>query len=201
MPAELSGIFARIQGTRDEDACRELWDAVYSRLLIIVRSRLAGQHRRAADEEDIALSTIHCFVQAAEAGRLNSVQGRDDLWRVLITIMLRKAGALMQRQTADKRGGGLVRGDSVFESWNNDPHGGFDRLPDLGDPNRFVDELLGECRERMESLPDSTLQKIALRRMEGFEVSEIATELGVAAATVKRKLARIRQLWGDDTHC
>ena len=68
--AELSHIFAQIQGSRNEDACRELWNAVYSRLLIIARTRLAGQHRRAVDEEDVALSAINSFVHAAEAGRL-----------------------------------------------------------------------------------------------------------------------------------
>ena len=197
--AELSQIFARIQETRDEGACSALWDAVYGRLLTIVRSRLAVQHRRAADEEDLALSAIHSFVHAAEAGRLKSVQGRDDLWRVLITIMLRKMGALTERETAEKRGSGDVRGDSVFESRNASQCGGFDHVPDPRDPSRFVDELLGECRERMQSLPDSTLQKIALRRMEGFEVTEIAAELGVAVATIKRKLARIRQMWCDET--
>ena len=160
-------------------------------------TRLAGQHRRAVDEEDVDLSAINSFVHAAEAGRLNSVHVQDDLWRVLITILLRKIGALTERQAAEKRGSGLVRGDSFFDALANDHGGGFDGVRDPGDPDRFVDELLGECRERMQSLPDATLQKFALRRMEGYEVTEIAAELGVAVATVKLKLARIRQLWAD----
>ena len=118
---------------------------------------------------------------------------------MLITILLRKIGALTERQAAEERGSGLVRGDSVFDALANDHGDGFDGVRDPGDPDRFVDELLGECRERMQSLPDATLQKIALRRMEGYEITEIAAELGVAVATIKRKLARIRQLWADDT--
>ncbi len=49
---------------------------------------------------------------------------------------------------------------------------------------------MGECRERVESLPDETLRTIALLRMEGFEVAEIAAQLDLAVATIKRKLAR-----------
>ncbi len=134
--AKLSHIFAQIQGARNEDACRELWNAVYSRLLIIARTRLAGQHRPAVDEVDLALSAINSFVHAAEAGRLNSVHGRDDLWRVLITILLRKIGALTERQAAEKRGSGLVRGDSFFDALANDHEDGFDGVRDPGDPDR-----------------------------------------------------------------
>jgi DNA-directed RNA polymerase specialized sigma24 family protein len=34
--------------------------------------------------------------------------------------------------------------------------------------------------------------------MEGYEVTEIAAELSLSVATIKRKLARIRDLWAAD---
>ena len=68
----------------------------------------------------------------------------------------------------------------------------------VADPHRFVDELLGECRERIEALPDEILRIIAVKRMEGFEVTEIAAEMSLSVATIKRKLARIRDLWAAD---
>jgi DNA-directed RNA polymerase specialized sigma24 family protein len=197
-PDNLSQLLSRIQSNRDDDACAELWEAVYERVVVLARERISLKNRRVADEEDIALSAINSFVRAAEAGRLNSLHNRDDLWRVLITIMARKANAYNQRQAADKRGQGEVRGDSVFASQRTDEGNGFNSVEDSGDPNRFVDELLGECRERIEALPEEMLRVIALKRMEGYEVTEIAQQLAVSVATIKRKLARIRGLWAND---
>lgn len=60
------------------------------------------------------------------------------------------------------------------------------------------DELVGECREPIEALPDEILRTIVVKRMEGFQVTEIATEMSLSVATIKRKLARIRDLWAAD---
>jgi DNA-directed RNA polymerase specialized sigma24 family protein len=65
-------------------------------------------------------------------------------------------------------------------------------------PHRLVDELLSECRERIDALPDEVLRTIAVKRMEGYEVTEIAAEMSLSVATIKRKLARIRDLWAAD---
>jgi DNA-directed RNA polymerase specialized sigma24 family protein len=196
---ELTQLLIRIQGSRDEEACAKLWESVYERIITYARSRLSIKDQRIADEEDIAQSAMNSFFRAAEAGRFKTLTNRDELWRILITVMARKANALQQRLGAEKRGPGQVRGDSGF---NLSEHGrlrDINSVADSGDPDRFVDELLGECRERLESLPDQILQIIALRRMEGFEVIEIAAELSLSVATIKRKLARIRDLWNDDS--
>ncbi len=195
---KLTQLFLRLQGARDDEACAELWDAVYERVVVLARARISAWNKRMADEEDIALSAINSFVRAAEAGRLTGLQNGGDLWRVLFTITSRKANAFQVRQSAEKRGDGLVRGDSVFELTASETNNGFNTVEDPGDPHRFVDELLGECRERIESLPDDILRTIAIRRMEGYEVAEIAVELCLSVATIKRKLARIRDLWADD---
>lgn len=194
----LTLLFQRIQGARNDQACAELWDVVYEQVTILARKRLSTSSKRIADEEDVALSAINSFVRAAESGRLSSIRNRDELWRVLITITSRKANALQVQQLAEKRGDGLVRGDSVFITSAREKGRGFHSIEDPSDPHRFVDELLGECRERIESLPDEILRTIALRRMEGFEVTEIASELSLSVATIKRKLARIRDLWAED---
>jgi len=195
---DLSALLFRIHGQRDEEACHDLWDAVYDRLAILARQRLTAQNRRVADEEDVALSAVKSFIRAAEAGRLAAVQNRDELWRVLITIMIRKSNALQDHLKAHKRGNGLTRGDSALAHSDNDYTPGFDQIADPGHPDRFVDELMGECRERMETLPDSTLRSIALKRMEGYEIPEIAAQLKLSVPTIQRKLARIRGLWAAD---
>lgn len=192
---DLSELLIRIQSQRDEQACTELWDAVYDRLVALAQQRLTTLNRRMADEEDVALSAVQSFVRAAEAGRLTSIQSRDDLWRVLITIMVRKVNDLRQHLDAEKRGNALVRGDSVFHTMKISGPAGFDQIAAPADPEDFVSCLMEECRERIAGLPDSTLQQIAMKRMEGYEVTEIALQLGLSVATIKRKLARIRVIW------
>ncbi len=191
----LSDLIRRIQECRDEHAVTELWRFVFDRVIGMARSRIANLQKRVSDHEDVALSAIKSFVRAAESGRLRNTSSGEDLWRILATITLRKSRALAEWEQAEKRGAGQVRGDSVFR--DIDSGNGFDQVIDPAHPDRFVDELMGECRERIESLPDETLRTIALRRMEGFEVNEIAQELGIATATIKRKLARIRVLWAE----
>ena len=59
----------------------------------------------------------------------------------------------------------------------------------------LVVQLADECERLLESLGDDTLRHVAIRRLEGYRVDEIAAELGVAERTVGRKLHRIRREW------
>ena len=45
---------------------------------------------------------------------------------------------------------------------------------------------------------DPVLRRVALLKLEGYTNPEIATELGITARTVERKLDRIRARW---TNC
>lgn len=195
---ELTQLLLRIQNSRDEEACAQLWQSVYEQIVTYARGRIAVKDQRVADEEDIAQSAMNSFFRAAEAGRLKTLTNSDELWRILITMMARKSHAFQQRQAAEKRGDGLVRGDSVFRLVAQGRVSGANSIAKSADPNRFVDELMGECRERIEALPDETLRTIAIKRMEGYEVTEIAAAMSLSVATIKRKLARIRDLWAAD---
>jgi DNA-directed RNA polymerase specialized sigma24 family protein len=52
-----------------------------------------------------------------------------------------------------------------------------------------------ECRRLLDALGDAELRSVAVWKMEGYSVEEIAGKLDCAPITVKRKLARIRSLW------
>lgn len=64
-------------------------------------------------------------------------------------------------------------------------------------------ELL-DLRAAMRQLPDAMRLAIALHYLGGFTVAEIASDLGVAAGTVKSNLhdgrTRLRQLLAEDAH-
>ena len=67
----------------DAAAARPLWDKYFHRLVALARARLRSAPRRAADEEDVALSAFDSFCRNAEAGRFPDLTDRDSLWRLL----------------------------------------------------------------------------------------------------------------------
>ena len=98
----------------DQQAAQALWDGYFSKLVRYAHRKLEGLPCRAADEEDVALSAMHSFCRGMAARRFDKVEDREDLWKLLVTITARKACAQRRRHFAEKRGGGLVRGESVF---------------------------------------------------------------------------------------
>src|SRR5688500_4224311 len=93
---------------RDEAAVQALWECYFPRLVGLARRRLAGAPRRAADEEDVALSAFHSFCRNAERGRFPRLLDRDGLWRLLVVITARKAAHLRRGEARLKRGGGAA---------------------------------------------------------------------------------------------
>ena len=62
----------------------------------------------AEDGEDAALSASESLCVGAAAGRFDRLTDRDDLWRLMVVITLRKVFDQVNRQRRQKRGGGKV---------------------------------------------------------------------------------------------
>ncbi len=75
---------------------------------------LGSAPRRIADEEDVAVSVFETLCKGAAAGRFEKLQDRDDLWKLLTAIAGMKSVDQIRRQTAKKRGGEDVRGESII---------------------------------------------------------------------------------------
>jgi DNA-directed RNA polymerase specialized sigma24 family protein len=182
----------------DAAACGELWEPYYRRLVGLARARLQGVARRAADEEDVALSAFDSFYRAAEAGRFPRLEDRDDLWQVLLMITSRKAADLREREGRQKRGGGRVQNVSALEGGAEDSAEG----PPLEGVGRETDpalaaELADECRRLLLALESPELQQVAVWKMEGRTNAEISGLLGRTEGTVERKLQVIRRIWEE----
>ncbi|MHC4406540.1 MAG: ECF-type sigma factor, partial [Planctomycetota bacterium] len=50
----------------NERAAQAIWDRYFPKLVELARQRLAGQCTRLADEEDVALSALKSFFDAAQ---------------------------------------------------------------------------------------------------------------------------------------
>jgi DNA-directed RNA polymerase specialized sigma24 family protein len=189
-------LIKRLKAGADPVAAQALWTRYFDRLAALARRRLSERTRRVADEEDVALSAFDSFFRGVADGRFPLLADRDDLWRVLVMITERKAVDRVRRATADKRGGGEVRGDSVFVRPDDSSlTSGMDQIPG-GEPDpEFAALFADECRRLLERLGDPELSRLALLKLEGYTNEEIATQLGRAVRSVQRKLETIRKIW------
>ena len=209
MMAEPDGSITRWLGDLrggDLDAAQPLWERYFSRLVILARAKLVSRrHTRAeADEEDAALSAFNSFCAGVADGKFPQLVDREDLWRILMTITVRKAYAQMQRQKRLKRGGGKVVEEAALRAPGSD--GRFDASSAAGlemiagnEPTpEFAAIVAEEYRRLLDGLEDEGLRQVAIRRMEGYTCDEIAAELGCARRTVARRLDLIRKTWLAD---
>jgi RNA polymerase sigma factor (sigma-70 family) len=182
----------------DERAAQKLWDRYFDRLVRLARRKFEriGINRRAADEEDVALSALNSFYRHAVDGRFQ-LGDREELWKLLVTITVRKAYAEGKRQRAKKRGEGQVRGESIFIRPGGEPNG-----PGIGgvlgdEPTPELATMAAEsCEELLGMLGDESQREVARLKLEGYTNEEIAERLGCVVRTVERKLNLIREKWG-----
>jgi DNA-directed RNA polymerase specialized sigma24 family protein len=181
----------------DEKAAQRLWEDYFQRLVRLARARLQGVPRRAADEEDVALSAFDSFCRGVEAGRFPRLNDRDDLWRLLVTLTERKATRLRRHEGRQKRGGGAVLDETALVSSDDTqtPARGFDQFAGHEPTPEFAAEVAEECARLFDLLADTELRNIALWKMEGHTTEEIALRFGRAPRSIERKLKRIRNLW------
>lgn len=176
----------------DEDSANALWQRYFQRLAGLARQRLGDGSRRVQDEDDIAISVFQSLCERAGRGDLAGLEGRDDLWRLLATITVRKVANQIRDANRQKRGGGLVRGDSYAGA-----EGCLELVAGTEPTPEFLHQLAEEHQHRLEALGDGTLRSIALWKMEGWTAGEIAAELGITRRSVERKIERIRELWKE----
>ena len=161
----------------------QLLERYFQRLVHLARSRLRGRPGLIGYDEDVALSAFKSLCLGAEQGRFPQLADRDDLWRLLALLTIRKAIDVQRRSRARETTG----------------------EPDLGQllsdepPPELAAELAEEYQRLLDRLDDAELRSIALWKVEGYSNEEIADRLGCVVRTVERKLQRIRILWAEAT--
>ena len=183
----------------DPVAAQEVWKVYFHRLVGLARAKLRDTPRRAADEEDVALSAFESFYRGVEHGHFPQLQDREDLWGLLTTITARKAAHLVRDAQRQKRGGNVVLGESaLFGAPGSSADAGLHEVADRAPTPEFAAQFADECRRMLGRLEDTELQAVALWKMEGYTNEEIAARLGCVPRTVERKLRLIRDLWESE---
>jgi DNA-directed RNA polymerase specialized sigma24 family protein len=182
----------------DAAAAQALWQRYFNRLVGLAHFKLQDRPRRAADEEDVALSAFASFCRAAQAGRFPNLNDRDDLWRLLVTLTERRALNLVRDESRLKRGGGAVQGESALPSPDDSTLGGLDQIAGREPTPEFAAQVAEECDRLLNLLDDGELRAIAVWKMEGDTAPDIAGRLGCALSTVERRLRLIRRIWEEE---
>lgn len=183
----------------DPAAPQKLWEGYFQRLVSLARARLQTAPRRMADEEDVALSAFDSFCRGAGEGRFPRLSGREDLWQLLVLLTARKASNLVRDERRNRRGGGKVWNASALEG-SSDDEAVFARLIGREPDPLFAAQVAEEFRRLLGLLGDTTLQAVAVWKMEGHTNEEIAQKLGRSLGTIERKLRLIRGIWEDEAN-
>jgi DNA-directed RNA polymerase specialized sigma24 family protein len=176
----------------DRAAAQALWERYFPRLIALARAKLRGTPRRAADEEDVALSAMHTFFQAAAQGRIPQLQDRDDLWRTLVLITAGKAIDQRRRDHSKKRGGS---GSADSPSAPDTEFFALEEVVGTEPDPAFAALLADEFQVLLARLADDRLREIALLKLEGHTHEEIGSRLACSVRSVNRRLTLIRRTW------
>lgn len=178
-----------------DSAQQKIWERYFERLVRVASRQLGSAPRRIADEEDVAVSVFDTLCKGAEAGRFDKLQDRDDLWKLLTAIAGMKSVDQIRRQTAQKRGGENVRGESIVAGAGASQIGGFDQFVHAEPTPEFLAVMDEQQQAMFRALPDESQRNVARLRFEGFANEEIAKQLGMSLRSVERKLKVIREIW------
>jgi DNA-directed RNA polymerase specialized sigma24 family protein len=182
--------------SRCEPAATELRNRFYARLIGLARRKLRGAPRRAADEDDVVLSAFETFFRRAQEGQFPQLHDRHDLRQQLVKITERKALNQLRHQGRVKRGGGKVRGESLFfRPDTSSAPASIDFVPSVQPTAEFASIVAEGLRGLLDQPGDEELRQIALLRMEGWTNEEIAQRIDRSLPTVERRLRLIRDKW------
>lgn len=159
----------------------QLLERYFQRLVQLARARLRNRPGLVDYDEDVALSAFKSLCLGAERGRFPRLDDRDDLWRLLALLTVRKAIDLQRR----RRAAGETGDADVEQLLSREP------------PPELAAELAEDYRGLLDRLGDDRLRTVALLKVEGYSNEEIARQLGCGLRSVERKLHRIRTLWGE----
>jgi DNA-directed RNA polymerase specialized sigma24 family protein len=173
-----------------DDAAMNIWGHFYARLLGMARRKLNGTHTALADEEDVVAKAFWSFFRKAQNAEFPRLQDRNDLWQLLSKITVRKALNQRRDLTRLKRGGPRTATDQADD---------LARIEDVQslEPTPENALMAAEAMEQLLAPLSGELRQIAIYRLEGFSIAEIAAKIGRSVPTIDRRLRLIRDIWAE----
>jgi DNA-directed RNA polymerase specialized sigma24 family protein len=184
-PGSVSQLIPGLKEGRRQ-AMQKLWERYFQPMVRVARGRMHSARCRPAGSEDIALEAFLEFcdhLARPDSGRrFPQLETREQLWKLLACFTVRTAFDFNHKQARRER---VVRGESALGEEGFAPFAGREPAP----------EFAAAVSELLDQLQDESLRTVAVRKMEGYTVPEIARALDCSACTVERKLRAIRSIW------
>ena len=164
-----------------QDAATTLYDRYAQRLMALAKARCAEDLAARVDAEDIVQSVFGSFFRGAAQGMYDAPSG-EEIWGLLLVIALNKIRAKGAHHRAAKR--------DVRKTVSNDALGDSGLEPPASDEaaqallRMVIDEVVSK-------LPEGHREVVRLR-IDGHEMSEIATKTGRSLRTTERILQEFR---------
>ena len=142
---------------------------------------------------------MESLFRVAQQGRFPNLAGRDDLWRLIVSMTARKVVDYKRRELRKRRGGGRVHGESAIAG-NPSAESPITLAELAGDTPTpdFVLAMAEQCQRLLDHLEDPDLEALALAKLEGYSNAEIADRLTCSVRTVERRLRLIRKRWEQE---
>jgi RNA polymerase sigma-70 factor (ECF subfamily) len=170
----------------DQRAAAELFRRYADRLIGLARSRLPAQLTQRLDPEDVVQSVYRSFFSGARSGEYDLQRG-GDLWRLLVTITLRKLYNQIGRNSAGKRSVDREQTRDTTEVPADLAAHALAREPSPLEAILLSDEL----EQLLRRLPPVQQQMVELR-LQGYDLNEIAAATHRSQRTVRRVLDGIK---------
>ncbi len=165
----------------------ELFQRYAQRLIAFARTRLPSDVSSRVDEEDIVQSVFRSFFRRNQGNEFFYFDDSLDVWSLLAAMTYRKVINTIEhhrdhRCTTREQSSSTSDGSSQLA----------DRNPTPEELNILVDYLAWILNQL-----NSAQREMIQLRLEGYTVAEIADRVQLSQRTVKRALARARQLASD----
>ena len=203
-------VTAQIPGLKAGDPQAEAWilNRYFQQVARAARIQLGASPRTAHDEEDVALSVFGQFLTRVKNNGFRQLNDRSDLHSILLMLTRRRAIDYFRRAMARRQhevGESALSVDSARDG--SDSRVSLAEVAAVQPSQELVDEIAEEIRSLFAGISgtstpgriDLHLDRIALMRLDGYTVAEIASELQCDPGTVYRRLDLIRRRWTQ--HC
>ncbi len=162
---------------------QRLWNRYFQRLVCLAARQIGPNHHIQGDDGEAAVDVLHALCRGARAGRLDTSDDADDLWRLIVATAARKANT-----------GESARDIGPAEP-TAEPATLVARFLETEPSALFLRCLQAEYESLLERLPDGRLRRVAQYRLDGLRPAEIAERLAVPIRQVQWKLKLIHDAW------
>ncbi|MEM8733812.1 MAG: sigma-70 family RNA polymerase sigma factor [Planctomycetota bacterium] len=161
-------------------AVEQFWERYGESLQRVAERQIAGWLRRRVDPEDVVQSACRTFFRRAGDGNF-SLESKDDLWKLLLTITLNKVRMQARFHTRNRRS--VSKEQAIPDEANLHP-GEWDHAIENVELNDMLDVAFAD--------KDDERRRVLEMWLDGRTQNEIASEVGCSERTVRRIQQRIR---------